>query len=383
MDASLIVEKFKEKFRGHPLLVRSPGRINLIGEHTDYNQGWVLPAAINKEIVLALTHNDSETCNLFSVDLNEECSFSLSDIARSPIQWANYIIGVVHQLKMEGHQVKGFDCAFGGDIPIGSGLSSSAALECGIGFGLQRLFKLDLDPMQIVKIGHRSENDFVGLKCGIMDQFASVFGKAGHFLQLDCRSLDYTRVPVDFNGHKLILFNSRVKHDLASSEYNVRHQECAQAVCHLKKYYPQINSIRDCLPEMIEQLKSDGLLTLYHRSKFVVEENCRVIEGVEDLTAGRFEEFGEKMYQCHRGLSNLYEVSCEELDLLVDLTTKREGVLGSRMMGGGFGGCTINLVGEKQNIDELIESVSTAYKSETGLDLIDYQVAIADGTAQI
>ena len=375
-----IIDEFKERYGGEPLVVRSPGRINLIGEHTDYNQGFVLPAAIDREITIALSDNNSTQCRVYSHDLQEEVVFSIQELSQSTQTWANYIIGVLRELQINGHTISGFDAVFGGNIPLGSGLSSSAALECGMGFGFDQLWQLGLDRLSIVQFGLRAENNFVGVKCGIMDQFANMFGKEGHFLQLDCRNLQHREIKVDFNGHGLILFNSNVKHQHGSSEYNVRRRECEKGVRLIQTQFPEVESLRDCTLEMLDQIPDLRNTKIYHRCRFVIEENERVTVGCEDLLRGDLEEFGRKMYQGHQGLSKLYEVSCSELDTLVALTEDLPEVLGSRMMGGGFGGCTINLVQEDQ-LDHITAHVSTAYKSATGMDMTPYVIKTAHGTS--
>ena len=381
MNPEPILSAFQERFASTPVVVRSPGRINLIGEHTDYSEGWVLPAAIDKEIVLVLAANQTETCNLISADLNEEISFSLKLPQRSASNWANYIIGVVQQFQSAGHAVGGFDCVFGGDIPIGAGLSSSAALECGVGYSLNEVFQLGLDKLSIVKFAQKAESEFVGVNCGIMDQFANMFGKEDHLIQLDCRTLNYEKIKVNFGAYGLILFNSNVKHELGNSEYNVRRTECEQGVDYLKKTHPNIRTLRDCDLSMITQLQNLENEVVYRRCRFVVEENQRVTNGCGDLLEGDLEAFGKKMYQSHHGLSQLYEVSCPELDTLVRLTEDIPEVAGSRMMGGGFGGCTLNLV-RKEAISDLINHMELEYLRAVGKPTIPYQMHISDGTAQ-
>ncbi len=380
MNADKIISQFQQRFTGAPTIVRSPGRINLIGEHTDYNYGLVLPAAIDKEIILLLAANGTNSCNVYSCDMQEQATFSLDDLTRSPHNWANYIIGVVHQLLDHGCQVQGFDCVFGGDIPIGAGLSSSAALECGIGFGLNELWDLGLNKLQIVRFAQQAESDFVGVNCGIMDQFANMHGKFGQIIQLDCRSLEYRNVEVDFTGHYLLLLNTNVKHQLGNSEYNIRRMECEAGVKKLQEAFPQIHSLRDCSLGMLDPLDELNDPVIRQRCEYVIEENQRVVKGCEDLKSGDFEAFGEKMYACHEGLSHKYQVSCKELDVLVDLTRDMPQVLGARMMGGGFGGCTINLIKES-SVQELITHIGQGYTQATGREMVPYQVKIAEGTS--
>lgn len=382
MDAKGIVQQFRNLYNKAPLVVRSPGRINLIGEHTDYNQGLVLPAAIDKEIILALAANGSDSCHIYASDVSQQVEFSLNDLSRSSQEWANYIIGVVRQIVDSGYVVKGFDCVFGGDIPIGAGLSSSAALECGVAFGLNEMWDLGIGKLEIARLAMQAENNFVGVNCGLMDQYANMFGKAGQLIQLDCRTMEHKNIEVDLQGHSLWLFNSNVEHQLGDSEYNVRRAECEKGLRQLKMSYPRIQSLRDCQLPMLEALSARESSKLYQRCRYVIEENSRVIEGSKDLQQGDLRKFGAKMYACHEGLSKMYEVSCPELDLLVDYTKNEAGVIGARMMGGGFGGCSINLV-MNQEVDGLVDRISLQYKAATGMEMTPYSVSISDGTSLV
>jgi len=375
-----ILTKFQEQFTNKPLVIRSPGRINLIGEHTDYNDGFVLPAAIDKEILVALAPNQTDICNLFSWDLQEQVSFQLDDLKKSSSNWANYIIGVVQQLVQSKYPVKGFDCVFGGDIPIGAGLSSSAALECGVAYGLSQLWAFDISKLEIAQLAQKAEREFVGVQCGLMDQYANMFGEEGHLIRLDCRDLTHKAVRVDFHDHRLFLFNSNVKHELGNTEYNTRREECEAGVQMVKEQFPEVRSLRDCRKSMLSVIDSK-YPKIYNRCEYVVEENDRVLGGVEDLLLGKLEAFGQKMYLSHEGLSKKYEVSCPELDILVALTRDEKSVLGARMMGGGFGGCTINLINNNNNVEELVRRIATQYDKVTGKEMSVYQVAIAQGTS--
>lgn len=383
MDFTLIKNKFLELFHSTPLLVRSPGRINLIGEHTDYNDGFVLPAAINKEIVLALAVNTENTCRLFSVDYNESVEFSLQEVKPSTKHsWANYVMGVVDQLQKAGYQLQGFDCVFGGDIPIGAGLSSSAALECGTALALNELFDLGMSKSRLIGYAQKAEHEFAGVQCGIMDQFASTMGKKGYAFRLDCRSLEFSYFLLNFQHYQLLLFDTRVKHSLAGSEYNTRRLECKEGVAHVQKKHPQVRSLRDITHEMLEEVKREIAPVVYQRCLYIIEENERLLRGCELLEKGDIKGFGAKMYESHEGLSIRYEVSCAELDFLVDFTRDKEYVVGARMMGGGFGGCTINLVASSQK-EELIESISKAYKKEFDRELKTYEVLVTDGGSML
>lgn len=376
---SNILDRYRQLFKGDPILVRSPGRINLIGEHTDYNYGFVLPAAIDKEIVFCMAANGSDICNLYSWDLQQEYSFELHDLFRSPLNWANYLIGVVQQLQQRGNKVPGFNCVFGGDIPLGSGMSSSAALECGLAYGIGVMAGLELSRTEIARIGQAAENQFVGMQCGLMDQYANMHGQENHLILMDCREETHQTVPVDLKNYGLWLFNSRVTHEHSSSEYNVRRQECEAGVRAIQQSYPQVNSLRDCVRSMLKEIDDP---VVHDRCFFVLEENQRVVDGSEDLRSGALEAFGEKMYLSHLGLSKQYQVSCPELDLLVDYTRDQAAVLGARMMGGGFGGCTINLI-RKDAADLLISEFVTRYRSDTGKQMEVYPVKISDGTSLV
>jgi len=360
-----IQKTFEEKFKEKPLIIRAPGRVNLIGEHTDYNDGFVLPAAINKAIYLGVSARRDDQIELVALDLNESYTGNTGNIEKNDQHWTLYILGVVEQLQKAGLKVGGFNCVFSGDIPLGAGLSSSAALECGVAFSLNELFSLGLDKVTMVKMAQCAENEFVGVKCGIMDQFASMMGKKDAVIQLDCRSLDYSYNPIEMDGIDIVLFDSGVSHSLASSEYNTRRQQCEQGVKLIQKKYPEVNSLRDATQEMLDELVKAQDPLVYRRCRYVVQENKRLLEGCEDLKKGDVAAFGQKMFATHEGLSKNYEVSCPELDFLIDCVKEQPAVLGARMMGGGFGGCTINLV-RKEAIPDLISEVSAKYEAKTG-----------------
>jgi len=363
-------------------IVQSPGRINLIGEHTDYNNGFVLPAAINLGISLAVAPNDTDTCNIYSTDYKETFSFTLTDMKPSSEQpWANYIMGVVNEFQKAGKKISGFDCAFGGDIPIGSGLSSSAALECGIGFALDQLYELKLEKWDLIKMAQKAEHNFAGVQCGIMDQFAVVQGKKDHFIRLDCNSLEFEYFPFKDSQFSIVLCNSMVKHALVDSEYNKRRQECESGVKVLQNQWPSVNSLRNGSLEQLEKVKSQLSPIVYNRCRYVMEENERVLLAGNDLHHNDLPSVGEKLYKSHEGLSKLYEVSCPELDFLVESTRDMPEVLGSRMMGGGFGGCTINLV-ENSFVEKFEGVIRAAYKNKFDLDLEIYRVSIEDGVGK-
>ena len=373
-----ITEIFQQKFSDQPLIVRSPGRVNIIGEHTDYNEGFVLPAAIDKAIYVAVSPRTDKTIQLYSTDFNESFETNIADI--KPVKgWATYILGVAKGLIEKGHEINGFDLVLSGDVPIGAGLSSSAAVECATVFGLNDIFSLGIEKAEMVRIAQKAEHSYAGVMCGIMDQFASMFGKENSVIKLDCRSLEYEYKPLQLEGYKFVLFNSNVKHTLASSEYNTRRQQCEQGVAWIKVNHPGVNSLRDATLAMLEPLALIDQV-IYNRCKYVVEENQRVLDSCNDLERVDLHALGKKMFSTHEGLSKQYEVSCKELDYLVEVVKGNPNVLGARMMGGGFGGCTINLVKEEA-IDELIAAVTIGYQKNMQHELIAYTVATGEGTA--
>lgn len=385
MSPANIRKKFKSHFNYDPeILVRSPGRVNLIGEHTDYNNGYVLPAAIDKNIVLALSRNTINEIRCYSVDKDEKFRIPLDaeSFEKNPLGWPDYFMGVLQQLDKSGYTVQGFDCAFGGDLPIGAGLSSSAALEGGILFGLSRMNHLELDSLDMAKMGQRAENQFVGVNCGIMDQFANIFGRTQHVFKLDCRSLEYEYHPFKADDIYIVLCDTGVRRALASSEYNIRRTQCETGVNIVKKRWPGVSSLRDISLDQIEDMKSDMDTTVYNRCVYVVEENKRVESACADLEKGDMEKFGKRMYESHAGLRDKYEVSCKELDILVDAAAGCQGVLGSRMMGAGFGGCTINLVRDRE-FSSFSEQIQQVYKDKTGRDAKIYRMQIAGGTSLV
>ena len=368
-------ENFKPEFTVH-----APGRINLIGEHTDYNSGFVLPTAIDKAIKIHFAANTTPySCNIYSKTYDKFFSFDLQKISRNEEQWENYILGVVNEIQKRGKYPKGFDCIIESDLPVGAGISSSAALESGIAFGLNELFDLQLSRQTIAELSRDAEHNYVGTKCGIMDQYASVLSKKGHLMLLDCRSLEAVYVPATFKDHKLLLLNTMVSHSLASSEYNTRRQECEQAVIHIRERYPEVRSLRDVNLTRLSEFRNSLPDILYKRAHYVVSENDRVLKAVEAIKQGDLKQFGSLMYDSHKGLKNNYEVSCEELDFLVDLTTEYKPVKGSRMMGGGFGGCTINLI-EEDAVEEFIKIASEAYHNQFNINPEAIVVSPEQGT---
>ncbi|NIJ53397.1 galactokinase [Dyadobacter arcticus] len=361
---------------------RSPGRINLIGEHTDYNNGFVLPASVDKAVYFVIAPRDDEQVILYAADLDETYSFPLSDLSKPNQSWAHYQLSIVDQIHKNGLQIRGFQAAFGGDIPVGAGLSSSAALECCLLFALNEMFRLSLDRFHIVKMAQKAENEYVGVQCGIMDQFASAFGKEEAVIRLDCRSLEYEYFPFPMDEYLIVLCDTSVKHSLASSEYNTRRLECEKGTQILQKYDSSILSLRDTSPEFVKVHEEELGDVVYRRCKFITEEIRRVQDACHLLVQGNLVDFGSKMYETHQGLQHEYEVSCEELDFLVDQTIDNPAVLGARMMGGGFGGCTINLV-KKEAVPKFEEEMKRAYLKEYQIDLPCYKVKITNGTEEI
>jgi len=380
--SSRIIEKFKETFNTDPVVIRSPGRVNLIGEHTDYNNGFVMPAAINKAIYMAVSRRDDNLIHIVSLDLELSYLGDTDKVVPSSLHWPDYILGVIQQIQARGYLVGGFNCVFGGDIPLGSGMSSSAALECATAFSLNELFGLKMDPLTMVKLAQKAENEFVGVQCGIMDQFASMFGRKNHVIQLDCQTLEYKYAPFNTDGIRIVLLDTNVKHSLASSEYNTRRQQCEAGVALIQAHHPQVSSLRDATLEMLDKYVAPADALVYRRCQYVVEENLRLLAASEDLNNGDIEAFGQKMFATHEGLSRKYEVSCPEADFLVEQVKGRPGVFGARMMGGGFGGCTINLVREDV-IDDLIADLAPVYAKAMNKELKVYIGQIENGTSLI
>lgn len=373
---------YQSKYGSADLFVKSPGRINLIGEHTDYNLGFVLPAAIDKAIYIAIGKRSDKEIHLTAADLNESFSISMNELVKSPLDWPNYIMGIIDQLLKGGHELTGFNAVITGDVPLGAGLSSSAAVECATVFALNELFGLGISKLEMVKLSQRAENQFVGLQCGIMDMFASMFGKTDSVIQLDCRSLDFHYSPFNQKGIKIVLLDTCVKHSLASTEYNVRRRECETGVSFLQLSHPSVASLRDVNFEMLEELKGHVDGKVYNRCKFIVEEIKRLQEACLNLEQNDMVAFGKKMYETHEGLSKLYKVSCEELDFLAEMAKRNTHVLGARMMGGGFGGCTINLV-EETAVESFISEAANAFQNAFNTNLKSYIVSIGNGTSVI
>ena len=368
---------FESRFGGHGAVYASAGRINLIGEHTDYNGGFVFPGAIDKVIMAEIRPNDTDTVRVFSIDINEYTEFGLNEADAPRQSWARYIFGVCREILKRGGTVHGFDAVFAGNVPLGAGLSSSAALESCFALAINELFNDNqIDKFELARIGQSTEHNYCGVNCGIMDQFASVMGKEGHLMRLDCRSMEFEYFPFNPKNHSLVLIDSRVKHELADSPYNKRRASCERVAKRLG-----IETLRDATMDMLNAVKTDITAEDYFRAKFVIEEKERVLAVCDALVNDDYETVGRCMYETHEGLSKDYEVSCEELDFLNDVA-RECGVTGSRIMGGGFGGCTINLV-ENDKVDKFVEEAKKRFNEKYGHEPQVYPVVISDGAHKV
>jgi galactokinase len=368
---------FEKLYGGKGEVFTSPGRINLIGEHTDYNGGFVLPGAIDKSMRCEIRANGTDRVRVYAQDLDESAEFGLREEDRPGQQWARYIFGVCREMSKRGKDVGGFDAVFSGDVPLGAGMSSSAALESCFGFALNEIFGLGFERFELALIGQATEHNYVGVKCGIMDQFASCCGRAGNLMKLDCRSLEYEYIPFDPKGYRLVLLNTCVTHNLAGGEYNKRRESCERVVAAIALRHPEVKLLRDANMHLLEEVHGEVDAVDYMRAEFVVGEIQRLLDAVAALAKDDYEAVGALMYATHEGLSKQYEVSCPELDFLVG-QARECGVSGSRVMGGGFGGCTINLV--KDGLyDNFVRTATAAYKQKFGIDAKVYDVVIGDG----
>ena len=375
--------RFIEHFDGSTGSVyTAPGRINLIGEHTDYNDGFVFPGAVQQCIIAELKQNRTRTVRAYSIDLKDYTEFCLDDEKGPNATWARYIFGVCREMMALGVPVQGFNTAFAGDVPLGAGMSSSAALESAFAFALNDIWGGNkIEKMELARVGQRTEHKYVGCNCGIMDQFASVHGKAGSLMRLDCRSGEFSYFPWNPKGYKLVLINSCVKHELVGSPYNDRRKSCENVAAVINKHFPEVKSLRDASYEQLDAVRAEVSEEDAKRAHYVIGERERVLGVCKALEAGDYETVGKLMYETHHGLSEEYEVSCEELDYLNDLA-KEAGVTGSRIMGGGFGGCTINLVSEEL-YDNFIKTVYQNYPQKFGKKPIVIDVVIGDGARKL
>lgn len=384
MTKEQILKIFQDKFGDQtPEVYTSPGRINLIGEHTDYNGSFVFPGAVDKGMIAAIRLNGTDKIKAYAADLDEWSEFGLNEEDFPAEGWAKYIFGVCREIIKRGGKVEGFDTAFAGDVPLGAGMSSSAALESTFGYALNDMLSLGIDKFELARIGQSTEHNYVGVKCGIMDQFASLFGKAGHLIRLDTKSMEYEYFPFDPepHGYKLVLLDTLVKHELASSAYNKRRESCETAAAAIAKNHTEVEFLRDASMDMLNEVKDVISAEDYLRAEYVIEETQRVRDVSDALQKDDYETVGQKMYETHHGMSKKYEVSCEELDFLNDVA-KENGVTGSRVMGGGFGGCTINLV-KTDLYDSFIADAKSKYKAKYGIEPKVYDVVISDGARKL
>ncbi len=380
-NLDVVRSTFKEKFETEGAVYFSPGRINLIGEHTDYNGGFVLPGAVDKGMLIEIKPNGTDKVRAYSIDLKDYAEFGLNEADAPSAGWAKYIFGVVRELAKRGGEVKGFDTVFTGDVPLGAGMSSSAALESAYAFALNDIYGLNIDKKELVKVGQMTEHNYVGVKCGIMDQFASLFGKEGHLIKLDCSTMEYEYVPFNPKGYKVVLLDSVVKHALVGSPYNDRRLSCERVAAELNKKYPAVEFVCQATMDQLQAVKDVVSEEDYKRAEYAVGEAERLRTACDAMSKGDFETVGKMMYGTHWGMSKLYDVSCEELDFLATIA-EEAGVTGSRIMGGGFGGCTINIVKEEL-YDAFIAKAKKEFASKYGHEPKVYDVVIGDGSRKI
>lgn len=382
MTKETVIKIFQEKYGNEtPEVYTSPGRVNLIGEHTDYNGSFVFPGAVDKGMTAAIRFNGTEKVRAFAADLNESSEFGLNEEDIPSEGWAKYIFGVCREIIKRGGTIKAFDTVFSGDVPLGAGMSSSAALESTYAFALNDMLNLGIDKFELARIGQSTEHNYVGVKCGIMDQFASIFGKKGHLIRLDTKTMEYAYFPFDPEGYKLVLVDTLVKHELASSAYNKRRESCENAAATIAKRHSEVKFLRDASIEMLNEVKDEISEEDYMRAQYVIEETQRVRDVSDALERGDYETVGQKMFETHHGMSKLYEVSCEELDFLNEVALEH-GVTGSRVMGGGFGGCTINLV-KDELYDSFIKDAKQQFNEKYGHEPKIYDVVISDGARKL
>ncbi len=376
-----ISKKFETLFGSKGDFFASAGRINLIGEHTDYNGAFVFPGAIDKGMIAEIKLNGTDKVRAFALDLDEYCEFGLREEDAPSQSWARYIFGVCRETIKRGGKVEGFNTVFAGDVPLGAGMSSSAALESTFAYAINELMGNGIDKFELARIGQSTEHNYCGVNCGIMDQFASIFGKAGSLIRLDCKTLEYKYYPFHPKGYRLVLLDSVVKHELASSAYNKRRASCENVVKHIKKNHPEVEFLRDASMDWLDEVKNEISHEDYLRAEYVIGEVQRVLDVCAALEKDDYETVGQKMYETHYGMSKQYEVSCEELDYLNDIA-KECAVTGSRVMGGGFGGCTINLV-KDELYDKFIATAREKFNGKFGHEPKVYDVVISDGARRL
>lgn len=381
MDIKIIEDKFKSLFGNDFRVYTSPGRINLIGEHTDYNGGYVFPGAIDKGIYAAINANGTDRVRAYSIDYEKYVEFGMKEEDLPEELWARYVFGVCREMQKRGFEPQGFDTVFAGDVPLGAGMSSSAALESTFAYALNDIFDLKIDHFELALIGQSTEHNYCGVKCGIMDQFASIFGKKNHLMLLNCATMDFKYFPFYPKNYKVVLLDTVVKHELASSAYNKRRESCENVYVHIKAKHPEVHYLSDATKEMLDEVKDEISFEDFMRAVYVIGEKQRVLEVCDALEKDDYETVGDRMYKTHYGMSKQYEVSCEELDFLNDIA-KKCGVTGSRVMGGGFGGCTINLV-KAERYDKFIATAKKEFKEKFGHEPKVYDVVISDGARRI
>lgn len=380
--AKTVHDIYVKEFGTAPRIFTAPGRVNIIGEHTDYNGGFVLPAAIDKAAYLAIGPAENGKGRWISVDFNDEVEIDFSHFSRQDKNWPNYLLGVLDQFNRSGKTPAAFNLVLVADIPIGAGLSSSAAIESVIATAVNTINGYGFDKLTLALLAQQAEHEYIGLKCGIMDMYASIHGKKGHVMKIDCRSLTHDYFPLELGDYRIVLLDTGVKHELASSEYNIRRQQCEDGVQLLQKFYTDVKQLRDISSDMLEKHKHEMDPLIFKRCYYVVEENKRVNAICELLKIGSLDRAGQLLYESHNGLQYDYEVSCRELDLLIKLVKNETHVLGARMMGGGFGGCTINII-HKDAIKPILEKITPVYAENTGLNLEFHEVVTGDGAREI
>jgi galactokinase len=377
-----VKQKFAELYGSGAALYTSPGRVNLIGEHTDYNMGFVLPGAVDKGIYAAIKPATGTISRLYSIDYDAEISIDLSGVTPPEPQWAKYIYGVAQEVAKRGKKIEAIDAVFGGNVPLGAGMSSSAALESTFAFAFNDMFSLGFTLAELAVIGQMTEHNYIGVKCGIMDQFISLHGRAGHVIKLDCRDLSFEYKPFDPKGYRVVLVDSMIKHNLSGGEYNERREQCEKGVEIIAAHHPEVKSLRDTDLATLNKYRDEMPEMVYRRCLYAVEEIKRLRDGCDDLDAGRYDDFGAKMFATHDGLSGLYNVSTTELDFIVDVAKATDGVVGARLMGGGFGGCVIHLMKESV-ADAYLADVQAKFNAKFGLTPRIIEVVISDGARKL